>query len=732
MNKSTLFSSLKAITLGGILCLGLGTAPSYAVDELGLFSLDGNPLDDNAYNTLPDDWETLCDPVNDPTVTPGGPCQNSGFDPSSPPSAKTGFAEAFTGIVNDPNNTTIFTGGGSKDIYDVAPSWLHKNGSVSQKSDLTDAFAAAYVNPTDQGIHKKDDLIIYFGADRLDHNGDTFMGFWFFQNEITLNAVPPTGPGGTFNGVHKIGDVLVLMNFPQANNAVPEIKVLKWVGDDKTTGCTKAANNDPQAGQCAAANLLLIGGGSGSGPAGAVCSDSGGTMDQPACAITNLKDTANEHVASPWPYTSAEGDVNNFPYETFFSGGINISYYFPEFTGCFSSFMAETRSSSSYTASLEDFVLDDFKLCSSKSETKIYKDLTNNGPSGDDVQVPHLTNPVGDVVVGDYVYDTVEVSGNAIGQTLTTDPTGKVLFKLFKSSDCTGTALNNSGAGDLVTIISDGVADGVAHAYTSSIQIMATGAYSWLAVYQGDTNFPGSTAACEPFNSIQPKLTLRKEILSCANDGGTFAVSVDGTTAFNANLGDPTVALLTDGNKKGPLGVTPGSYTARETLQDAYVTIIDNTATGGDCTAGGTGVQTITLGGSDNKTCVFVNIRKPKVTVKKTLVNAPLGTAFDLWVGTTKVADGSVPQTQGSTLISNYTSPSNFGAPVVKETLYGATDTYQYSTVIQCDDGNSATFDIGYSGDRKVTLSTLATGDHVTCEITNIYPTGAKACLSSE
>ena len=104
-------------------------------------------------------------------------------------------------------------------------------------------------------------------------------------------------------------------------------------------------------------------------------------------------------------------------------------------------------------------------------------------------------------------------------------------------------------------------------------------------------------------------------------------MSVDGTTAFNANLGDPTVALLTDGNKKGPLGVTPGSYTARETLQDAYVTIIDNTATGGDCTAGGTGVQTITLGGSDNKTCVFVNIRKPKVTVKKTLVNAPLGTA---------------------------------------------------------------------------------------------------------
>ena len=159
------------------------------------------------------------------------------------------------------------------------------------------------------------------------------------------------------------------------------------------------------------------------------------------------------------------------------------------------------------------------------------------------------------------------------------------------------------------------VGDGVAHAHTPSIQITAVGDYSWLAVYQGDTNFPGSTAACEPFHAIQPKLTLRKEILSCANDGGTFAVSVDGTSAFNANLGDPTVASLTDGNKKGPLGVAPGTYTARETLQSAYVTIIDNGSTSGDCTAAGTGVQTISLANSDDKTCVFVNVRKPKVIV---------------------------------------------------------------------------------------------------------------------
>ena len=42
------------------------------------------------------------------------------------------------------------------------------------------------------------------------------------------------------------------------------------------------------------------------------------------------------------------------------------------FSGCFSSFMAETRSSESIDASLEDFRLNDFQLCSATAVTTIH------------------------------------------------------------------------------------------------------------------------------------------------------------------------------------------------------------------------------------------------------------------------------------------------------------------------------------------------------------------------
>src|SRR3990167_8900821 len=118
-----------------------GVAISYAVDDIGLFQLDGNPLDDNALGTLPDDWETLCDPVGGA----GDGCNNAGPGPGP-----NGSAVVFTGIKNDPPDTTIFTGGGSKDKSDIT-SWLHKNGSVSQKSDITNAYAAAYTVPAGAG-----------------------------------------------------------------------------------------------------------------------------------------------------------------------------------------------------------------------------------------------------------------------------------------------------------------------------------------------------------------------------------------------------------------------------------------------------------------------------------------------------------------------------------------------------------------------------------------------------
>jgi hypothetical protein len=76
-----------------------------------------------------------------------------------------------------------------------------------------------------------------------------------------------------------------------------------------------------------------------------------------ACAITNEMDEI-----SPWSYTPKSGTPGIFPYESLFEGGINLTQLLGS-TPCFSSFMAESRSSKRFTATLKDFVLGDFPVC---------------------------------------------------------------------------------------------------------------------------------------------------------------------------------------------------------------------------------------------------------------------------------------------------------------------------------------------------------------------------------
>ncbi len=280
------FKNTLAAVLGLFLLSPLVTAQ--AVDTGNLFELDANAVDDPA-TPLVDDWETLYNGV--------------------------GSSSAFTGIVADPAPLSIFTGG-RKDIQDLT-SWGWKTGGVPDKDDITNAYAAAYNNA-------EGDLIVYFGADRFANNGDAFMGFWFFKDRIVAN------PDGTFSGQHQVGDILVLVNYPQGAGAVPEIQVIEW----------NPALED------IATNLHLL-------SSGAKCDGSGGA----ACAITN-----DVSETSPWPYLAKNGSMDVFPQESFFEGGINLTQILGT-EACFSSFIAETRSSSSVTATLKDFVIGDFDVC---------------------------------------------------------------------------------------------------------------------------------------------------------------------------------------------------------------------------------------------------------------------------------------------------------------------------------------------------------------------------------
>lgn len=301
--------ALAAGVLGA--AMSMSAPPVLAVDDLGIFEMEGNAVDDSGA-PAPDDWETL--------YTGGG----SAFE--------------FTGIVADSpdamgNDASIFIGG-RKDIQDIPP-WGHKSGSSPDKDEITNAYAAAY--------NSAGDTIVYFGADRISNVGDAFMGFWFFKKPLIPLA------NGSFMGEHTFEDVLALVNFPQGANASPEISVVIW-----DTSCNKAASNNPAVGECAAKNLRL------KFKDSAVCDGSGGLV----CAITNDEDGPHDPTASPWPFQSKnDATPDQFPFESFYEGGINLTQLIGG-DSCFSSFLAETRSSKSFTATLKDWVIGDFELCS--------------------------------------------------------------------------------------------------------------------------------------------------------------------------------------------------------------------------------------------------------------------------------------------------------------------------------------------------------------------------------
>ena len=291
------------------LILSVFTSISWAVHDNGVFELEGDAFNNLAVDG--EDWENVFLGTDNANVSL---------------------------FVADPSPVSIFTGG-RKDIQDI-PDWKHKDGSVPDKDDLTNAYAAAY--GVDDG-NSGQDLVIYFGADRFANVGDAFMGFWFFQDQVAAL------PDGTFSGVHINGDVLILVDYPQGANAVPYIAMVLW--DDS---CSKADSNDPAPGDCAAKNLRLKAE-SDDATGSAEC---GSQNDDLGCATTNHSDEP-----SPWSYTPKSGSSNVFPFESFYEGGVNLTQLLGGTGTCFSSYMAETRSSSSFTAALKDFVLGEFELC---------------------------------------------------------------------------------------------------------------------------------------------------------------------------------------------------------------------------------------------------------------------------------------------------------------------------------------------------------------------------------
>ena len=108
-----------------------GIGPASAVHDTGAFELDGNATNKRA--APGDDWDNVCHQVT------GSDCSTTN---------NTTGATAVDWVAEPNVNSTIFTGGGSKDPNDINQwAWKDSAGGLPAKDNLLHSFAARY--PTD-------------------------------------------------------------------------------------------------------------------------------------------------------------------------------------------------------------------------------------------------------------------------------------------------------------------------------------------------------------------------------------------------------------------------------------------------------------------------------------------------------------------------------------------------------------------------------------------------------
>jgi len=358
-----------------------------AVKDAGFIEMDG---DANTNKTTVstggngvDDWDNVCYQAVQKPVADGG-LGLSAADAALKCGANAPTAGGGTGAVavswieELSSASTIFTAGGSKDPQDVS-SWLWKDDANNppDKDNIEHSYAARYrsapsancPNGTANNDPAKPCDILFFGMDRSDASGDANTGFWFFQNKISLSNIS-SGGGTKFDGVHLPGDILIISGFSNGGTTAT-ISVYKWdpfcAADGKNENSQAQGNTDPA---CKSDNLRLVGELTN---AAAECATSTPVGGQ-GCGIVNPPPpiagvTPPASIIMPWVFINKSGTPGNGALNgEFFEAGINLSMLNLQ-EGCFSSMLAETRTSTSPTSVLKDFVLGGFGSCETSLST---------------------------------------------------------------------------------------------------------------------------------------------------------------------------------------------------------------------------------------------------------------------------------------------------------------------------------------------------------------------------
>jgi hypothetical protein len=456
-----------------------------AVHDTGAFELDGNATNDPA--VAGDDWDNVCHQVT------GADCSTT-----SNTSASGGATAADW--VSEPNlNATIFTGGGSKDPQDINQwAWKDGAGGLPDKDNLLHSFAARYTTSVGE--------VLFFGSDRLDNSGDAQQGFWFFQNSVALGS-NSVGGGSGFTGVHQNGDVLVVTDFSNGGST-STITVYAWdTTCKKTTGST--------VGTCGDANLRIKGTSTSANCASAAANDQ-------FCGIVN----ANT-ITMPWSFTDKSGTPGNGALNgEFFEGGLNLTAL--GLGGeCFASVASETRSSTSTTATLKDFILGQFGKCGSSTTSQ--SSITGSTSIG-----------TGSVSASDSATVTVTPAGKTFTGTVQFHLHGPIGSPLETSTDIGGPVA---------------VSDMTPTVQSNAATVTAAGDYCWTAHFHSTT--PGVPDSddngqneCFTVTPVTPPLT------TTAGPGVVLGNPVTDTAGLSGTSNQPGTPPINPTTAGAPAGGT--------------------------------------------------------------------------------------------------------------------------------------------------------------------------------
>jgi len=409
------------------------------------------------------------------------------------------LATSFVGPNTNPSETfnsktdAVFFGGGSKDTLGISSGpWEWNSTTAPDKDDIEHAYAAAYNLPNNH-------IAIYFGMDRYSNSGDATAGFWFFQDSSIALSNTKQGGGLLFSGHHSDGDLLIVSDFSQGG-AIGSIQAFKW-----SCGSAKGAACDSGGSLVAASSLLTT---------NITCDPRTGKSS--FCGIVNDTDG----LTAPWGFSGKEGNTTTMSHGDFLEGGIDLNTIFGSNIPCFSTFMAETRSSNSPTSSLQDVTPPiSFPLCG-MSVTKVCNGAGQVSADGTSVSYSYSAT-----VSNDGIGPLYNVSLHDTLPDGTVQDIPVTLPDTCNGSPCLGSKHTATVSNIPFTATSTNCHSGVTNCTTPLDAINTTTAKGFTAPSGGteiDSKSPAATAECKA--SPSSSVTVEKH---CDADAG-------GATLFDA------------------------------------------------------------------------------------------------------------------------------------------------------------------------------------------------------